>query len=45
MDKLITFLQRSEITVGYNGIRDYITPMISYFFNSEYVDEGIRQDL
>lgn len=32
LDKLIDFLAASEITVGYNGIRDYITPFFYEFF-------------
>lgn len=35
----------SEITVGYNGIRDYITPFFYEFFQSDRVDETLKQDL
>lgn len=43
LEKLINFLNKSEITDGYNGIRDSITPMFSEYFKPDRVSEDLRQ--
>lgn len=45
MDKLISFLSQSEITVGYNGIRDHLTPLFHDFFSSDKLDVSFKQEL
>ena len=45
MTKLIDFLSSSEITVGYNGLRDYIVPLFSDFFSTDRLDDTQKQDL
>jgi hypothetical protein len=45
LNRLIDFLSSSEITVGYNGVRDYIMQMLYDFFSSERVDENLKQEL
>lgn len=45
MEKLINFLASSEITVGYNGIRDHITPFFQEFFLTEKIDDQVKQDI
>ena len=45
LGKLITFLSHSEITVGYNGIRDYLVPIYNFFFTSDMVEDSTRTDL
>lgn len=42
LNRLIDFLSSSEITVGYNGVRDYIMQMFYDFFSSERVDENLK---
>jgi len=32
LNRLVDLLNSSEITIGYNGIRDYITPLFTEFF-------------
>jgi len=44
-DVLITFLSESQITAGYNGIRDYLCPMYYEFFMSERVEDSTRADM
>lgn len=45
LDKLIGYLASSEITVGYNGIRDHVTLIFQEFFQADKVDEQVRQEL
>lgn len=45
MDHLINFLSSSEITIGYNGVRDYIMPMLYDFFQAEKVADNIKQEI
>eukprot|EP00347_Sterkiella_histriomuscorum_P006427 403352815 len=45
LSKLIDFLGASEITVGYNGIRDHIMLFFNDFFQSEKIDETLKQDI
>lgn len=45
MGKLISFLAKSEISAGYNGIRDYLTPLYSEFFLNGIVDDETKNDL
>jgi len=45
LGKLISFLSHSEISVGYNGIRDFITPLYNDFFLNAHVDEETRTEL
>ena len=42
MEKLIDYLASSEITVGYNGIRDHITPLFIDFFKSEKIKDTLK---
>lgn len=43
--KLISYLSQSEITVGYNGIRDYLIPIFAFFFTSDTIEEATRTEL
>jgi hypothetical protein len=45
MEKLIDFLASSEITVGYNGIRDNVTPFFQDFFQSEKIEDSVKQEI
>ena len=45
LGKVISFLSRSKISAGYNGIRDYITPLYSEFFLNGQVDDETRIEL
>lgn len=45
LGKLITFLSESSITAGYNGIRDFLTPLYYDFFRSEDVYDTTRLDV
>jgi hypothetical protein len=45
MEKLIDYLASSEITVGYNGIRDFITPFFQEFFLSENLDDQVKTEI
>ena len=42
---LIDFLASSEITVGYNGVRDFVMSWLYDFFSSEKVSESLKQEL
>lgn len=42
LNRLIDFLSSSEITVGYNGVRDFIMQLFYDFFSSERVDENLK---
>ena len=42
MEKLIDYLAFSEITVGYNGIRDHITPLFKDFFKYEKIENTVK---
>lgn len=45
LGKVISFFSRSEISAGYNGIRDYITPLYNEFFLNGQVDDDTRLEL
>lgn len=45
LSRLIEFLGSSEITVGYNGVRDFVMPILSDFFNPEKTSDNLRQEL
>jgi hypothetical protein len=45
LSKLISFLAQSAISAGYNGIRDYLTPLYSEFFLNGIVDDETRAEL
>ena len=45
LTSLITFLNASEITAGYNGIRDHLIPLYEDFFNGDLLDESTKSDL
>lgn len=45
LGKLITFLSNSEISAGYDGIRDHLTPIYNEFFLSGLVDDETRIEL
>lgn len=45
LGKLISFLAKSEISAGYNGIRDHLTPIYSEFFLNGIVDDETKNDL
>lgn len=45
LNKMISFLQESEITVGYNGVRDYIMQLFYDFFSFERIEEQLKQEL
>lgn len=43
--KLIGYLSQSEITAGYNGIRDNIIPIFKFFFESSKIEDTTRAEL
>lgn len=45
MKRLINFLSESEITAGYNGVRDNLIPIFRFFFESDQIEDGTRSDL
>lgn len=45
LGKLVSFLSQSHISVGYDGIRDHMTPLLSEFFLSQAIDDDTRQQL
>ena len=45
MTRLIGFLSRSEITAGYNGIRENLIPIFKFFFESDLVEDTTRSEL
>ena len=45
LEKLIRFLTRSEITAGYEAIRDHLTPIYNEYFLSGYLDDDVRLEL
>ena len=42
---LIAFLSQSQITVGYNGIRDYIMQLFYEFFQTDKIEDQLKADL
>ena len=45
LEKLIRFLSRSEITAGYEAIRDHLTPIYNEYFLSGYLEDDVRLQL
>ena len=43
--KLIEYLRKSEITAGYNGIRDNLVPIFRFFFESTQIEDTTRTEL
>lgn len=39
------FLSKSEITAGYEAIRDHLTPIYNEFFLSSLLDDEVRVEL
>ena len=42
MEKLIDYLASSEITLGYNAVRDHITPLLIDFFQSKKIENTLK---
>lgn len=45
LGKLIAFLSASEITAGYNGIRDHLTPLYNDFYLNGLLDDDTRYEM
>lgn len=45
MPKMVEFLRKSEITAGYNGIRDNLIPLFRFFFESPQIEDTTRTEL
>ncbi len=45
MTRLISYLSKSEITAGYNGIRDNLIPIFKFFFESDLIEDTTRSEL